>query len=302
LIDPAKGKQAAYSDAAAATSHLAGATFRATPASSSSAPEVPHSDLPRRHHHYVQQPQPDTVPTLLRAEGGGGDDRGPLGRRAYPELPAPNKFDGRRDMYGHMTYKPLTDTEQTKYGKAFDDSGRQGGRRSLPVPGSSDPAKGADLLQWRPEVRLGQFVPRGGLAQEGRARGATLRAISGRSLVVLAEGFEWVNEGTAVKPKPGYVATRPGARLQLRLDTDRSAVGSAADEKVHVYVHHLRSYQHMGSAKLSCASGCSCAEVVVDAHITEQASQVYMAELVASQSKECVVEVLPKSSSGEHKF
>ncbi|PNH01068.1 hypothetical protein TSOC_013069, partial [Tetrabaena socialis] len=125
-----------------------------------------------------------------------------------------------------------------------------------------------------------------------------------RSLLVLAEGFEWVNEGTAVKPKPGYVATRPGARLQLRLDTNRSAVGSAADEKVHLYVHHLRSYQHMGSAQLSCASGCSCAEVVVDAHITDRVSQVYMAELVASQSKECVVEVqvLKETKSSEHKF
>ncbi|PNH01936.1 hypothetical protein TSOC_012121 [Tetrabaena socialis] len=124
------------------------------------------------------------------------------------------------------------------------------------------------------------------------------------SLVALAEGFEWVNEGTAVKPKPGYVATRPGARLQLRLDTDRSAVGSAANENVHVYLHHLRSYQHMGSAKLSCVSGCSCPEVVVDAHITEQVSQVYLALVVVTQAKECVVEVqvLDQSKSGEHKF
>ncbi|EFJ52634.1 hypothetical protein VOLCADRAFT_85814 [Volvox carteri f. nagariensis] len=125
-----------------------------------------------------------------------------------------------------------------------------------------------------------------------------------RRLVVSSSGFTYVNEGTAVKPKPGYVATEPGSRLQLAVNTDRSAVGSPAGEKVHVYVHHLRSYEHMGVAEVSCVSGCSCDPVEIDAHIKERVSQVYMSRLVVSQSRECVLEVkvTDKTSSGEHKF
>ncbi|GLI65991.1 hypothetical protein VaNZ11_009684 [Volvox africanus] len=125
-----------------------------------------------------------------------------------------------------------------------------------------------------------------------------------RQLVVLSEGFDYINEGTAIKPKPGFVSTQPGSRLQLRVDTDRSAVGSPPDGMVHVYLHHLRSYEHMGIAAISCISGCSCPAVEVNAHITEKVSQLYMARLVISQSKDCIVEVKVSSStsSGEHKF
>ncbi|KXZ51884.1 hypothetical protein GPECTOR_11g319 [Gonium pectorale] len=125
-----------------------------------------------------------------------------------------------------------------------------------------------------------------------------------KSLVVMAEGFEYINEGTPTKPKFGYVALRPGSRLQLRLDTDRSAVGAKPDESVNVYLHHLRSYAHMGTATVSCMSGCSCPMIEINAHISERVSQVYMSMLVASQSRECVLEVqvLDKTSSGENKF
>lgn len=71
-----------------------------------------------------------------------------------------------------------------------------------------------------------------------------------RSQLVSAHGFAWVNEGTAAKPKPGYVATQPGSRLRLRVDTDRSSLGSPPGERVALYLHHLRSYQHMGTAAL----------------------------------------------------
>ncbi|EFJ52999.1 hypothetical protein VOLCADRAFT_85815 [Volvox carteri f. nagariensis] len=93
-------------------------------------------------------------------------------------------------------------------------------------------------------------------------------------------------------------------RLQLAVNTDRSAVGSPAGEKVHVYVHHLRSYEHMGVAEVSCISGCSCDPTEVDALIQEEVSQVYLVGLVVSQSTECVIEVLVlnRTSSGEHKF
>ncbi|GIL63834.1 hypothetical protein Vafri_17825 [Volvox africanus] len=129
-------------------------------------------------------------------------------------------------------------------------------------------------------------------------------AASFRQLVVLSEGFDYINEGTAIKPKPGYVATQPGSRLQLRVNTDRSAVGSPPDGMVHVYLHHLRSYEHMGMASISCVSGCSCQEVAVDALIQDRVSQVYLAGLTATQSPDCIIQVkvLEQTNSGEHKF
>ncbi|GIL78985.1 hypothetical protein Vretifemale_8390, partial [Volvox reticuliferus] len=129
-------------------------------------------------------------------------------------------------------------------------------------------------------------------------------AESFQQLVILSEGFEYINEGTAIKPKPGYVATQPGSRLQLRVDTDRSAVGSPPDAMVHVYLHHLRSYEHMGTATITCVSGCSCQGVEVDALILDRVSQVYLAGLTVTQSSDCIIEVkvLERTNSGEHKF
>ncbi|KAG2434505.1 hypothetical protein HYH02_012172 [Chlamydomonas schloesseri] len=125
-----------------------------------------------------------------------------------------------------------------------------------------------------------------------------------RSHLVSAQGFDWVNEGSTAKPKPGYVATQPGSKLRLRVDTDRSGLGSAPGERVALYLHHLRSYEHMGAAALRCVSGCNCSEVRVDAHISERVSQVYLVKMEVSQSAACEVEVevLRDSRSGEHKF
>lgn len=41
----------------------------------------------------------------------------------------------------------------------------------------------------------------------------------------------------------------------------------------------------------SCVSGCSCDTVEVNAHIPERVSQVYLAGLVVSQAKECIIEI-----------
>eukprot|EP00198_Chlamydomonas_reinhardtii_P009640 XP_001698977.1 predicted protein [Chlamydomonas reinhardtii] len=79
---------------------------------------------------------------------------------------------------GKKPYRPLSNGEQGKYAKAFDDRGTRG-RRQLHTPGDADPAKEA-LLTWKPEMRVGQFVKNGGLAQENRVRGHTLRATAGR--------------------------------------------------------------------------------------------------------------------------
>ncbi|KAG2493913.1 hypothetical protein HYH03_007849 [Edaphochlamys debaryana] len=74
--------------------------------------------------------------------------------------------------------------------------------------------------------------------------------------------------------------------------------------QVMAYFHHLRSYEHMGMASISCVSGCTCVPVTVDALCSQQWSQVYLAGISVSQARECVMElqVLNETKSGEHKF
>jgi hypothetical protein len=74
--------------------------------------------------------------------------------------------------------RPLSEVEKDRTARCFDD-GRVQGRRAVAAPGAGA-AEAEQLLAWRPNVRVGQFVPRGGLAQEGRYKNSTLRAISGR--------------------------------------------------------------------------------------------------------------------------
>ncbi|EFJ42406.1 hypothetical protein VOLCADRAFT_97481 [Volvox carteri f. nagariensis] len=177
LIDPAKGRRALHSSPAA-VQVLHGSTFR--PEAFDKAVPPPYCDLPPRQHHYALPPAQDaTTAAVISGQAPPIDDLGPKGKKSFPELPAPNRFDGRRDLYVHMTYKPLTGDEQAKYRRAFDDTGIHG-RRVVPLPGSDDPVKGPDMLQWKPEARVAQFVPRGGLAQEGRIKASKLRGAKGR--------------------------------------------------------------------------------------------------------------------------
>ncbi|GIL63833.1 hypothetical protein Vafri_17825 [Volvox africanus] len=176
LIDPAKGRRALQSSPAAVQA-LHGSTFR--PEAFNNAVPPPYCDLPPRQHRYAEPPAQDTAAAVVSGAAGPADDLGRPGKKTFPDLPAPNRFDGRKDLYSHMTYKPLTGDEQVKYRRAFDDTGIHG-RRVLEIPGSQDPAKGPDMLYWKPEMRVAQFVPHGGLAQEGRVKGSKLRGPKGR--------------------------------------------------------------------------------------------------------------------------
>ncbi|KDD72119.1 hypothetical protein H632_c3839p0, partial [Helicosporidium sp. ATCC 50920] len=67
---------------------------------------------------------------------------------------------------------------------------------------------------------------------------------------------------------------------------------------------YLKSYQHMGQARVECVKGCTCAPTVVDAHHGTPASQTYLHTFEASPHKDCRIRVtvLEGSNSGEHKF
>lgn len=53
------------------------------------------------------------------------------------------------------------------YMGAFTDRGTEARRVPTTIPGSAEHGKGPDMLAWKPEERVGVFVPYGGLAQEG---------------------------------------------------------------------------------------------------------------------------------------
>lgn len=139
---------------------------------------------------------------------------------------------------------------------------------------------------------------------------------------VAAQGFEWVDEGKHGTHKWGYVATQPGSTLDLQLSTQISSsnqssagtpaagAGAAAaaaqpGPPAAVVLVFLQSYEHMGTANVSCVSGCTCTSITIDAHRKNQVSLPGLAQLEAvSQHPRCVLRVTvgSNSSSGQHKF
>jgi hypothetical protein len=56
---------------------------------------------------------------------------------------------------------------------------------------------------------------------------------------VQADGFKWFSE----RGKAGFIATRPGSVLRIRLDT--TVPGSAPNATVQLDLMYLQSYEHM---------------------------------------------------------
>ena len=47
-----------------------------------------------------------------------------------------------------------------------------------------------------------------------------------------SSGFEWANDGTEEKPKWGWIATTPGAKLQFELSTQLATAAAPAQVRV----------------------------------------------------------------------
>jgi len=120
-----------------------------------------------------------------------------------------------------------------------------------------------------------------------------------QQLMQNSRGFEFIAEGA--KRKKGYVGLTPGNSITFKVDTNR---GGTPDMRVTMQVGHLKSYEHMGVALAECTSGCNCEPKEIDSHHTLHLSQTYLATLKVSQHPACHVRltILPKTSSGEHKF
>uniref|UniRef100_A0A383WNE5 SGNH hydrolase-type esterase domain-containing protein n=1 Tax=Tetradesmus obliquus TaxID=3088 RepID=A0A383WNE5_TETOB len=165
-----------------------------------------------------------------------------------------------------------------------------------------------------------------------------------RAAVVQQQGsWSWVNEGTPARPKWGFVSWQVGAALLLKFDTraspaqqpvssssssrgpseedhasaqrtattrtatttsSSSSSSSSTTPDMIIWLGYVKSWRHMGSATLSCISGCTCQPAVVDGLHGEGNTQQHMAKLFATQAEECIVEVKinPWTRSKDHKF
>jgi len=121
-----------------------------------------------------------------------------------------------------------------------------------------------------------------------------------------SEGFTFIEieKDSNTKYKPGMVAKRPGAWLELTLDTtiDKALQGKVSKGVVGIVM--LQSYEHMGTVRLTCVAGCSCSPVEVDCHWEKRGSTEtlhFLSDVTPHTECRVRVEVLEATSSGEHK-
>eukprot|EP00798_Chlamydomonas_sp_ICE-L_P017896 gene17896-24288_t len=96
--------------------------------------------------------------------------------------------------------------------------------------------------------------------------------------------------GTKKKYKPGWVATQPGSKLLVKIDSLFDGV--PPEEDVTAAIGYLVSYEHMGKARGKCVSGCMCRNFTMNGLSTaKRTSLVSLREFSVSQHKECVVEI-----------
>jgi hypothetical protein len=148
--------------------------------------------------------------------------------------------------------------------------------------------------------------------------------------VVANKGWQWVNEGTAVKPKWGFVSWQVGAKLVLKVDTRAScgrkpdvkdgmsskganaaaappAAAAAGEEGVEdlavpgmiVWVGYVKSWRNMGTASFNCIKGCKCQGTTIDALHDLGNTQQHMVKLYATEAAECLIEVKVSRLAGD---
>ena len=102
--------------------------------------------------------------------------------------------------------------------------------------------------------------------------------------------------------KPGFVAESAGAEIELKVRTRFELL--PLGEPVELSVRFLTSYEHMGSATLTCVRGCTCGEMTLEGHSLERVSVERAVKTSASQAAECTLRlrVRGETQSGENKF
>ncbi|GLI61408.1 hypothetical protein VaNZ11_003602 [Volvox africanus] len=105
------------------------------------------------------------------------------------------------------------------------------------------------------------------------------------------EGWEWTDEG---RGKWGYVAMAPGKTLRLKVNTQVKPEGSdgALFEPIIVQISYLQSYRILGTAKLSCKSGCACEAMTLNAYDPRPVSVAITSDIKVTQHPECCLQLI----------
>jgi hypothetical protein len=127
-----------------------------------------------------------------------------------------------------------------------------------------------------------------------------------KALAIASDGFEWIDEGKHGNQKFGFVAYTVNSSLALRFST---VLADSNNINKHYFAHvslvHLKSYEQMGTAHVTCVSGCSCKPSIADGHWDKKGSQpaVHMVSNV-TQHTDCVIQIQVGTAtrSKKHKF
>lgn len=101
--------------------------------------------------------------------------------------------------------------------------------------------------------------------------------------------------------KPGFMATAAGASVELQVNTRFRH--TPVDAAVALTLEFLRSYEHMGNARLECLHLCACEPQLLNGTHDVKASVAAAVTFNVTQSRHCAIQltVLNETQSGEHK-
>ncbi|KAL4423591.1 hypothetical protein ABPG77_004631 [Micractinium sp. CCAP 211/92] len=130
-------------------------------------------------------------------------------------------------------------------------------------------------------------------------------------MVTAKSGFTWrperPNAPTFVEQKAratwGWTGLQPGQWAELVLDTRADGKSIKADKdgkkvKANIWLSYLRSYEHMGVARVECRSGCKCEPTKIDGTWKDQVSLQQIHMFRVSQHPKCVVRVTITDEQG----
>ncbi|PSC76523.1 Beta-glucan synthesis-associated SKN1 [Micractinium conductrix] len=129
-------------------------------------------------------------------------------------------------------------------------------------------------------------------------------------LVTASKGFTWRPERptapTFVEQKWGWTGLAVGDWAELVLDTRADGKGVRAEKdgkkvKANIWLSYLRSYTHMGVARVECRSGCKCEDTRIDSTWADHVSLQQIHMFRVSQHKRCVVRVTVVDERGAAK-
>ncbi|KAL4419481.1 hypothetical protein ABPG77_008283 [Micractinium sp. CCAP 211/92] len=113
-----------------------------------------------------------------------------------------------------------------------------------------------------------------------------------KPVVKRQSGFKYMPErpgaDSFVKQKWGWRATEPGSWAELEVDSrpGSGAIGANASNAV-VWLSYLRSYEGMGTANVTCVSGCACNSTLLDGTWERRASLFTITRFEVSHHEEC---------------